>query len=100
MFILAIIFHPNLNGSFIGDFPWTFALFLESLAMFSQLDVFRKKGGEIEQFTSHFVGSSGLSRLFHFIFWIFTFKELNESEFEGKSSALIIGYSGYFVIGL
>ena len=48
MFILAIIFHPNLNGSFIGDFPWTFALFLESLAMFSQLDVFRKKGGEIE----------------------------------------------------
>lgn len=35
MSILAIIFHPNLNGSFTGDFPWTFALYLESLSMFS-----------------------------------------------------------------
>ena len=59
-----------------------------------------KKGGEIEQFTSHFVGSSGLSRLLHFIFWILTYKELNESELEGKSTALIVGYSGYFVVGL
>ena len=58
------------------------------------------KGGEIEQFTSHFVGSSGLSRLFHFIFWISTYRELNESELEGKSTALIVGYSGFFVVGL
>jgi hypothetical protein len=31
---LAILFHPNLNGHFHSDVPWTFALYLESIAMF------------------------------------------------------------------
>ncbi len=42
------MFHPSLNSSFIGDTPWTYALYLEALAMFPQLDIFRKKFGEIE----------------------------------------------------
>jgi ER lumen protein retaining receptor len=32
--ILAVLIHPNLNSSFFGDFIWTFALYLESVAMF------------------------------------------------------------------
>lgn len=33
-FILSIMFHPCLNNHIIGDIPWTFALYLESLSMF------------------------------------------------------------------
>ena len=33
-FIFALLFHPNLNGLFWADVPWTFALYLESVAMF------------------------------------------------------------------
>ena len=77
--ILAVLFHPNLNSTFFGDFTWTFALYLESVAMFPQIDVFRKKGGEIEGFTSHYVASSGFSRILHFIFWVVSFQELNDA---------------------
>ncbi len=56
-FILAILFHPNLNGIFYADFAWTYALYLESIAMFPQLDVIRKKGGEVENYTSHYVSA-------------------------------------------
>jgi len=56
-FILAVLFHPCLNSWILADVPWTFALYLESVAMFPQLDLFRKKSGEIETFTSHYVAS-------------------------------------------
>jgi hypothetical protein len=62
-FIFAVLFHPALNSFFLADIPWTYSLYLESLAMFPQLDLFRKKGGEIETFTSHYVASSGVSRI-------------------------------------
>jgi hypothetical protein len=32
--IFAIMFHPCLNMKFIADVPWTYGLYLESLAMF------------------------------------------------------------------
>jgi len=33
-FVLACLIHPSLNNSYFGDISWTFALYLESVAMF------------------------------------------------------------------
>ncbi|EGR27740.1 hypothetical protein IMG5_190350 [Ichthyophthirius multifiliis] len=96
-FVLAILFHPNLNSKFYADVCWTFALYLESVAMFPQLDVFRKKGGEIENYTSHFVASLSLSRIMQFIFWIQTYTELNTDKY---TTSFAPNYVGYLVLGV
>ncbi|KRX11068.1 hypothetical protein PPERSA_05177 [Pseudocohnilembus persalinus] len=88
---LGILFHPNLNQSFIGDIPWTFAIYLEAFSMLPQINLFRKKGGEIESFTSAYVASSGISKFLIFLFWVFTYEELNDVD--GTSLApSIVGY--------
>ncbi|KAL4453414.1 hypothetical protein ABPG74_017621 [Tetrahymena malaccensis] len=94
-FLLALCIHPSLNLRFYADVAWTFGLYLESFAMFPQLDVFRKKGGEIESYTSHYVASQTLSRIMQFIFWVFSFKELNETV---NSSSFFPSYVGFFVL--
>ena len=94
-FILAALFHPNLNNKLHADVAWTFALYYEAMAMFPQLDLFRKKGGEIESFTSHYVASTGLSRLLHFCFWVASYSELNE---ELNRYSFLPMHVGYFVL--
>lgn len=79
-FVLAMMFHPSLNNNFICDVAWTFALYLEAVAMFPQIYLFAKKGGEIESYTSHFVASQAFSRISAFIFWIFSYHELNDPQ--------------------
>jgi len=95
-FILAMFVHPSLNNSFFSDSAWTFALYLESVAMFPQLYLFSKKGGEIETFTSHFVASQAFSRFFALIFWLFSYHELNEAH--SKSWSLVPSLCGYIVL--
>jgi len=95
-FVGASLIHPALNNSYFGDIMWTFSLYLESVAMFPQLYMFAKKGGEIEAFTSHFVASQGLSRMFALVFWLFSFQELNE--YPGQQFSLFKGYVGWFVL--
>jgi len=52
------------------------------------------KGGEIEIFTSNFVASQGLARLLCFIFWIFTFDELNDvTDDEASNSGSLVKHS-------
>jgi len=94
--LAAILIHPGLNNSYFGDIMWTFSLYLESIAMFPQLYMFTKKNSEIETFTSHFVASQGFSRIFAFIFWLFSFTELNE--YPGVGFSLFKGHVGYFVL--
>ena len=42
-FLLAVLFHSNLNRSLIGDFLWAFTQYLETFAIFSQFVLFRNK---------------------------------------------------------
>ena len=77
-FVVAAIFHPNLNSFWLSDVAWTFALYLESVAVVPQLYLFQRKGGEIETFTAHYVFTFGLSRFFLFIFWVSSAHELND----------------------
>ena len=41
--ILGVLFHSDLNRSFLGDFTWAFTQYLETIAIISQFVLFNKK---------------------------------------------------------
>ena len=63
--VLAAIFHPSLNNNWLTDVAWTFALYLEAVAIWPQLYIFAKEDPvkEIEPLELNFVFSlAGASR--------------------------------------
>ena len=87
--LLAAIFHPSLNGVWLTDVLWTFACYLETLALFPQLMVFSSKSGvkgkgtvAVEAHISHFVFAIAAGRMMHFVFWLSSFRELNDKYHE------------------
>jgi hypothetical protein len=95
--MLALLIHPNLNKNVITDVLWTTSMYLEGVAIFPQLKLFKDKGGIVETYTSHYVALQGLSRIFSLVFWWDTYNELQESSTSGGYS-LLTGYVGYFVL--
>jgi len=94
-FLLALLVHPSLNGNVMTDLSWTFSCYLETFAMVPQLFLFTKKKSQnavVEDFTSHFVFALGCGRLLHFIFWLSSYHELNDSQVSGGS------WAGYVVV--
>lgn len=92
--LLAILIHPSLNQNFITDVAWTFALYLETVAVIPQLYMFQKSKKPVNPWTSHFVFSIGLSRLFLLTFWVSSYHELSE-----KNPVTITGgWVGLFVL--
>jgi len=76
---LALLLHPSLNSNFFTDTAWTFALYLEAVAIFPQLLVFRRQQDkEVETFTANFVFAAALSRALNFLFWLSSYHELND----------------------
>ncbi|XP_026193720.1 ER lumen protein-retaining receptor [Cyclospora cayetanensis] len=92
-FILALIFHPSLNAFMPADVAWTFALYLEAIAVLPQLFMFQKQG-KVEAFTSHFLAGQALSQAVSFIFWVSSYSELNGPQNSIRS------YVGLWVIGM
>mmetsp|Transcript_11268 Transcript_11268/g.12870 ORF Transcript_11268/g.12870 Transcript_11268/m.12870 type:complete len:291 (-) Transcript_11268:130-1002(-) len=95
--LMAMFIHPSLNNIYLFDVAWTFALYLEAVAMLPQLYLFTKNGAEIESYVSHYVASQGFSRLSAIIFWIFSFHELNEDHSSGFG--ILRHYVGHFAMG-
>eukprot|EP00968_Pinguiococcus_pyrenoidosus_P002586 scaffold145_cov261-Pinguiococcus_pyrenoidosus.AAC.14 len=81
--VLALLLHPNLNSEFFSDVCWTFAMYLESIAIFPQLYQFQRqaaqKNFEVEILHAHFVSALGLARIIEMIFWSSSFRELSHS---------------------
>jgi hypothetical protein len=94
--LLALLVHTSLNRNFFTDVAWTFSMYLEAVAVYPQIFLFQKKGGQIESYTSHYVALQGLSKLFCLLFWYDTYPELNESL--DDSFSLFHHYCGYFII--
>jgi|EP00945_MAST-04E_sp_MAST-4E-sp1_P005955 hypothetical protein len=91
---LALIFHPSLNSNFLTDTAWTWALCLESVAILPQIIMFTKRGGTVDEWTSHVVAALGMARFFQLIFWISSYHELND-----KFNQSIGGeHVGHFVV--
>ncbi len=92
-FIFAIIVHPSLNKFWLTDVAWAWSMYMETFAIFPQLIMFHKnKSGEIDMLTSHFVSFLTVTRLFHLLFWMTTYSELNNKE------GGIGGIAGYVVV--
>ena len=60
--VLSLIFHPNLNAFMPADVCWTFALYLESVAVLPQLFMFQRDK-RVEPFTTHFLAGQAASRV-------------------------------------
>lgn len=90
--VLAYFVHPHLNNRKIPDMAWTAALYLESIAMVPQLFLLTKKGGEVENLSSHYIACVFVSRVLMLSFWTNSYVELKP-----KGSSFNI--PGYGVIG-
>jgi len=78
--ILAVLVHPNLNSDFLSDVAWTYAMYLESVALVPQLFMFQKQtSGVVELLTAHFVAALGFGRIMEFMFWVYSYHELATS---------------------
>lgn len=78
--LLALLVHPSLNNDFLSDVAWTYAMYLESVALIPQLYMFQKQtSGVVELLTAHFVAALGLGRVMEFLFWAYSYKELATS---------------------
>lgn len=96
---LAALLHPNLNGNFFTDTAWTFALYLEAVAVMPQLFMFQRsqrsrEEKEVEFFTANFAFCIALGRLFQFCFWVSSYHELNNKYAAHFGSK----YPGHFVV--
>ena len=51
--------HPNLNNDFLSNMAWTYAMYLESVALIPQLYMFQKQSTRVvvELLTAHFVAT-------------------------------------------
>ena len=78
--LIAMFLHPNLNEDFFSDVAWTYAMYLESVAVIPQLYMFNKqKNGVVEIMNAHFVAALGFGRVMEFTFWIYSYHELSTS---------------------
>mmetsp|Transcript_24075 Transcript_24075/g.83577 ORF Transcript_24075/g.83577 Transcript_24075/m.83577 type:complete len:289 (-) Transcript_24075:41-907(-) len=90
--LLAIIIHPSLNNNWFMDVSWTFALYLEAVAVVPQLWVFHqrdKRGADLAAFTTHMVFALGMGAVLHLLFWLSSHDELNQS---ALFSSGLVGY--------
>mmetsp|Transcript_19869 Transcript_19869/g.38954 ORF Transcript_19869/g.38954 Transcript_19869/m.38954 type:complete len:296 (+) Transcript_19869:329-1216(+) len=92
--IMAILLHPSLNRNVFTDIAWTFALYLEVVAILPQFYMLQKANRAVEPWVSHFVFSIGLSRLFLLVFWASSYHELTDKHSIGITG----GWVGLFVL--
>lgn len=78
--VLALLIHPKLNRNIFTDTAWTFAAYLETVAVLPQFYMLQKLNKPVEEWVSHFVFSIGLSRFFLFMFWFSSYHELSEKK--------------------
>lgn len=86
--LLALAFHPNLNGHFVADYTWTFACYLETFALLPQLILFNRSGSRrgssrtsvVSAYIANWTFALGVGRLLHFFFWWFSHHELNDRD--------------------
>lgn len=88
--LLALLVHPSLNNAWWSDVAWTFALYMDVLAVMPQLFMFHKTGGAVAQNTAHYVFSLGFGRVLQLLFWAFSYHELSEHSHGGFIGVFVI----------
>jgi hypothetical protein len=72
----AALLRPSLNKASMPDAAWTFALYVETVAMIPQLYLLAKLGGEVESLQGHYIACTFASRLTLMRFWYTSYGEL------------------------
>lgn len=97
--LFAMLVHATLNSYFLTDTAWAFAEYLETFAVVPQMAMIRggrkKTAGVeiiIEPYTAHWMFSLALARLFHIVFWLFSYQELNAGGVDAGFFAGIVGF--------
>ena len=100
--LVAVLLHPALNGNFLTDTAWAFALYLEAVAMLPQFVLFDSARAdrsaeisEIEPLEANFVFSLAVARALHLVFWASSFHELND---KAADAAVQRRFPGHFVV--
>jgi ER lumen protein retaining receptor len=100
--LFAVLLHPNLNGNFVTDTAWAFALYLEAVAMLPQFVLFDSARSdrsaeisEIEPLEANFVFALAVARALHLVFWASSFHELND---KAADAAVQRKFPGHFVV--
>lgn len=70
-------------------------MYLEGVAVLPQILLVHRTNAEV--FTSHYIAAYGCSRVLSVIFWVFSFRELNNA-YRPITVNLLAGYSGWLVI--
>ena len=70
-------------------------MYLEGVAFLPQIMLVHRTNAEV--FTSHYIAAYGCSRFLSVVFWLFSFKELNNA-YKPFIVNMLAGYTGYFVI--
>ena len=88
--VLSFLIHPSLNNVAWSDVAWTFALYVDVLAVAPQLFMFHKTGGTVASYTSHYVFSLGFGRVAQLLFWSFSYHELSSSAHGGFAGVFVM----------
>lgn len=75
-FLLAVLLHPDLNDRPLFDTLWTFALYVDVVAMMPQLWMMSKVGGELDALNGHYIAAIAASRAVSLSFWYYGYSEL------------------------
>lgn len=67
--VLTLFIHSEWDW---WELIWSFSLWLESLAIFPQVNILAKQG--VENFTLHYIASLGAYRFFYLLNWIYRYK--------------------------
>ncbi len=96
--VLTLIGHSEWDW---WELIWCFSLWLESLAIFPQVNIINQQEG-VESFTSHYIASLGAYRFFYILNWIYRYKTEGYlswvSIFSGTLQVLL--YADFFYIYL
>jgi len=84
--VLGLLFHPHLNGFMLCDVAWSQGLYLEAVASLPQLVLFRSQK-KVESFTTNFLMTQIVVRIFSFIFWASSSRDLHSYHLEGSIRA-------------
>ena len=77
--LIAVVAHPKLNGNWLTDTAWAWALYVEAVAVLPQLLMFsRGRDKEVEPLTANSLFCLAVARACFFVFWLSSHAELND----------------------
>merc|ERR1719266_1691099 len=97
-FVLAALFHADMNARPLFDALWMAGLFVSVVAVLPQLWLIAQTGGHVEALTSHYIAAMAVSRILSGTFmWHARFDITCDPWVEGFNHAIWVILSAHFL---